>query len=235
MTNKTLIVAGATALLAASANAAVVTGWNFNAANRAAVNARGSTAIAVGGTTLGFGTGASFDTSAGTNRSMRVGNFLTAASSSGRQGAQFRARTTGYDFISVSFAIAGDRQSSRWGQFQYSTNGGRSFTALELPNGGRFRVRADGTYSRFAFDLAFVDGVGNSSDFRFRILAVKDPSSGRFIGANGAPMLSSAFWNLDRVLVAGTSNGSNQTGQPAPGAIALLAVAGAIGATRRRA
>jgi hypothetical protein len=234
MMNKTLIVAGASALLAASANAAVVTSWNFNAANRAAVNARGSTAIAVGGTALGFATGSSLDTAGGTNRAMRIGNFNTATSASGRQGAQFRARTTGYDFISVSFAIAGDSRSSRWGQFQYSTNGGQSFTTLTLPSGGRFRVRADGTYSRVAFDLAFADGVGNSSDFRFRLLAVKDPTSGRFIGANGTPMLGSATWNVDRVLVTGTFNGSNQT-TPAPGAIALLAVAGAVGATRRRA
>jgi len=237
MLNKTLIVAGASALLAASADAAVVTSWNFNAANRAAVNARGSTAIAVGGTALGFATGSSFDTAGGTNRAMRIGNFNAATNASGRRGAQFQANTNGFSFISVGFALSGQARSSRWGQFQYSTNAGRTYTVAGLSNAGRFRVKADGTFTRFAYNLSFVDGVSDNTKFRFRIVAVKDPTSGRFIGANGAPMLGSAFWNLDRVLVTGTSNGSNMDGgaNPAPGAIALLAFAGAVGATRRRA
>ncbi|MFM8640364.1 MAG: hypothetical protein ACKOEL_06995 [Planctomycetota bacterium] len=233
MMNKTLIVAGASALLAASADAAVVTSWNFNAANRAAVNARGSTALVIGSATVGFAAGSAFDTAPGTNRAARIANFSTQATQSGRRGMQFQANTNGFSFISVGFALSGHARSSRWGQFQYSTNGGRTYTVAGLSNAGRFRVKADGTFTRFAYDLSFADGVSDNGKFRFRIVAVKDPTSGGFIGANGAPMLGSAFWNLDRVLVTGTSNGSQAT--PAPGAIALLAVAGAVGATRRRA
>lgn len=233
MLNKTLIVAGATALLAASADAAVVTRWNFNGASLGATFGTGS-ALAIGGTGASFTAGSAFDTAPGINRSVRVANFSALASQSGRRGVQFAADTTDHGFIGIGFAVAGHGRSSQWGQLQYSTNGGLTYLTTGLAGNGRFRVNGDGTFKRLSFSLAFVDGANDNSNFRFRIVATSHPTSGNFIGANGASMLAAAFWKIDNVVVTGTNINANQT-SPAPGAIALLAVAGAVGATRRRA
>lgn len=234
MANKTLIVAGATALLAASADAAVVTRWTFNGGSLAAASGSGSVAPR-GGTSLSFTGGSAFDTSTGPNRSVRVDGFSGLASQSGRRGIQFGTSTDGFGLVSVSFAIGGHLRSSRWGMFQYSTNDGLTYTAAGLDNGGRFRLANDGSFKRVGFDLSFLDGVDDNPSFRFRIVAVADPLSGQMRAVSGATVASSGFWRLDNVSVQGTSLATNSTGAPAPGAIALLAAAGMVGATRRRA
>ena len=233
MLNKTLIVAGASALLAASADAAVVTRWNFNGASLGASFGTGS-AMAIGGTSAAYTAGSAFDTAPGTNRSARVANFSTLASQSGRRGMQFSADTTDHGFIGIGFAVAGHGRSSQWGQLQYSTDGGATYATAGLAGNGRFRINGDGTFKRVGFSLAFVDGASDNSNFRFRIVATAHPTSGAFVGANGAGMLASAFWKLDNVVVTGTNINANNTANPAPGAISLLGVAGLVGVTRRR-
>lgn len=234
MLNKTLIVAGASALLAASADAAIVTRWNFNGASMGASSGTGS-AMAIGGTTVLYTAGSEFDTAPGTNRSARVANFSPLAAHSGSRGMQFSADTRNFGFLGIGFAIAGHGRSSQWGQLQYSLNGGATYLTAGLAGSGRFRVNGDGTFKRIGFSLAFIDGASDKANFRFRIVAVAHPTSGSFIGANGAGMLASAFWKIDSVTVTGTSLGTNNTASPAPGAIALLGAAGLVGATRRRA
>jgi chitodextrinase len=234
MMNKTLIVAGASALLAASADAAVVTRWNFNAGRMTASEGTG-TASLVGTKSMGFRPGASADSAPGNNRALSFANFSTSVGQSGRRGVQFEADTSGFGTLTVGFSIGGQGRSSGWGQFQYSVNGGSTYTTADLVAGGRFKINADGTYRRIAFSLAFIDGVANSADFRFRIVAIANPSSQRFVAANGPSMLAAAFWKLDAVTVSGTALNLTGGANPAPGAIALLAVAGAVGATRRRA
>lgn len=231
--NKTLIVAGASALLAASTDAAVVTRWTFNGASLGASSGTG-TATAIGGTAASYTAGSAFDTAPGINRSARVADFSTLASQSGRRGMQFIADTTDHGFLAIGFAVAGHGRSSQWGQLQYSTNGGATYVTTGLVGNGRFRVNADGSFKRVGFSLAFVDGANDNSDFRFRIVATAHPTAGAFVGANGASMLASAFWKLDNVVVTGTNINANNTANPAPGAVALLGIAGLVGATRRR-
>lgn len=234
MLNKTLIVAGATALLAASADAAVVTRWTFNGGNAFAASGAGASAQR-GGTSLSFSGGSAFDTGAGPNRSMRVDGFNGLASQSGRRGIQFHTSTEGFGAITVSFAVGGSLRSSRWGLFQYSTNDGLTYTTAGLTNGGRFRLSTDGSFKRIGFDLSFLDGVDDNANFRFRMVAISDQTSGEMRSVNGGTVAASGFWKFDNVAVTGTDLNSNNTASPAPGAIVLLAVAGAVGATRRRA
>ena len=233
MLNKTLIVAGTSALLAASADAAIVARWNFNTRSMDATTGTGTAAL-VGTKGLGFSAGAAADADPGTNLGLRMSNFSPSLGQSGRRGVQFTADTQGFGLLTVAFSIGGQARSSGWGQLQYSTNGGASYRTANLAGNGRFRLNADGTFRRIAFSLALIDGASDNGNFKFRIVAIADPTVGAFKGASGASMMAAAFWKLDAVTVSGTSLDLGASGNPAPGAVALLAVAGVVGLNRRR-
>lgn len=233
MTNKTLIVAAASALLAASADAALVSRWNFNGRSMSATTGSGSAQL-VGTDALGFTYGTTHDgSSSALNRAIRMAGFSPMGSQSGRRGIEFQTDTSGYQFLSIAFSVSGQRRSSAWGQLQYSTDGGATFTSENLERNGRFSLRADGAFRRIGFSLELVDGASDSNDFRFRIVAVSDPNLGRFRAVSGATVLGDASWKVDGVTVRGTEVDSNIV-TPAPGAIALVGMAGLLSASRRR-
>lgn len=74
-----------------------------------------------------------------------------------------------------------------------------------------------------------LDGIDS---LRFRVVAVAAPGTNRFAGTVG-PYRPTGMWNFDLVAVTGTAIGTANASTPAPGALALIGVAGAVGGRRR--
>lgn len=94
-----------------------------------------------------------------------ITNFPGDTSNSGTSGYRFNIDTSGYNNITVSFYVSGTNQSSRWQQYEYSTNGGANWTILGNNNGGLTTSFTQKTY-------AFPASCDNNPNFVFRIVSI---------------------------------------------------------------
>jgi hypothetical protein len=132
-------------------------------------------------------------------------------------------------------------RASKWAQLEYSVDGGATFTSEGLANEGRYAIAAAGRYQQVSFDLSGIAGVADNAGFEFRLMAIHDEVRNSFTTASGKRYSSTGTqgaWNLDRIVVSGTSGeapATNDTFIPAPGAVALIGIAGAllVGSRRR--
>ncbi len=123
-----------------------------------------------------------------------IKNFPNDTSNSGTSGFRFNTSTAGYNGITVSFYISGHNQSSRWQQYEYSTNGGSTWTVLNNNNG-------DLTTSYGLKTIVLPAACDNNPNFAFRIVSIFQPPAnsayqsiqgGGYNGNNG-------YWNIDSV------------------------------------
>lgn len=222
-------VAVAAGVFAAPADAAVVTRWRFNNASMAATTGTGLASV-LRTTHAGYVAGVAQDGSAASNRSLRIGGF--SATPGAPRGAQFNATVTGYEGIRVTYWQLNDRSSSRWAQLQYSLNGG-TFTSAGLAGGGRYSITQAGVFRRVTFAIPGTGALDGIDSLRFRVVSLAAPGTNRFAGTV-APYRPTGMWRLDLVAVTGTAIGTANASTPAPGALALLGVAGVVHGRRRR-
>lgn len=237
-------IAGALALaVAAFVQADIVTQWNFNGPSTATVPGGTAsptvavgvgTASLVGGITATFASGTSNGgssdpvTTAPTNYAWNTTSYGLQGSGSGERGVQFNVSTAGYFDVSVSWDQRHSNTSSRYVQFQYSIDG-TSFSSAGLADDGMFvaGLGGDTWYNGRAVNLTGIAGVADNASFAFRIVAVFAPgSSGYVASTETATWAGTGTLRLDMVTVMGTV--------PAPGAVAVLAMAGLVGSRRRR-
>lgn len=123
-----------------------------------------------------------------------IKNFPGDTSNSGTAGYRFNTSTAGYNGITVSFYVSGHNQSSRWQQYEYSTNGGSTWTILSNNNG-------DLTTSFGLKTINLPSACDNNPNFAFRIVSIFQPPTntayqsiqgGGYNGNNG-------YWNIDTV------------------------------------
>lgn len=94
-----------------------------------------------------------------------ITNFPGDTSNSGTSGYRFNINTSGYNGITVSFYVSGTNQSSRWQQYEYSTNGGTNWTILGNNNG-------DLTTSFTQKTFTLPSPCNNNPNFAFRIVSI---------------------------------------------------------------
>ncbi|NBX36990.1 MAG: hypothetical protein EBR10_07180 [Planctomycetes bacterium] len=241
---KTLLSVGITALIVASAQGAVVTQWTFEGDSTSASTGAGAASL-VGDTTATFATG-----NAG-GRAWNSTNYKAQGTGSGQAGVQFLASTAqglGFGGISVSFDHRSSGTGSRWAQVDYTVDGGANWVTNFWNNNGG--LSPHDTFYSFTVDFSSVSAAANNAGFGFRIVSIFAPvafnqNATLAYGANAAYMRSNAeanynlpgvgtgnygntgTWRFDNVTVNGTL-------LPAPGAVALLGVAGLVGSRRRR-
>lgn len=123
-----------------------------------------------------------------------IKNFPNDTSNSGTAGFRFNTSTAGYNGITVSFYVNGHNQSSRWQQYEYSTNGGSTWTILNNNNG-------DLTTAFGLKSITLPAACDNNPNFAFRIVSIFQPPAnsayqsiqgGGYNGNNG-------YWNIDTV------------------------------------
>ena len=219
---KTMIITAATLAIAGAAEAAVVTQWNFEAQNLNASTGTGAASL-VGGTTSTFATGFG-----GTGTfALNTTNYAAQNTGDRTRGVQFCTSTAGYDGIVIQWnerhsntsvntvAIFATADGTTWNEVQVFT-----FTPAASGTGDTWYQRSVTLSAEYA----------NSASFGFRVLAAFSPESnpGAYVASKaGSTYGTSSTLRFDDVTINGTQ-------VPAPGALALLGVAGLIGARRRR-
>lgn len=242
MTKGRFLVLAAVAAMGASANAAVVTQWNFNSTVPDASTATGvltpaigsGTASAVGGVNgsafgSGDANGGSTDPSTGDDSGWQTTTYPVGGAASGTAGTQYAVSTVGQTDISVSYDLRHSNTSSRFEQFQYSIDG-TNFITTGLPNNGVFTGGAGDTWFNNRFiDLSAIDAVENNPNFAFRIASVFDPAGSDYVASNPTgTYAASGTWRFDMVTV-----NTGPVPEPASAAVIGLA-AGVVGLRRRR-
>jgi len=249
-TARCLAVAAAFAVTGTLQASTVITQWNFNGAlvvNNAPFPSFGfgsATPVGMNGglnnadINAAGGNPTSSDPSV-SNQSWRVrGSAANANGWSGTvsllSGARFNVSTVNQQTIGVSMDILATDGSPRHAQFQYTLDGSSfsSFGGLLDFNGSNDRWR-----NGITFDLSSIQGAANNANFGFRVVSAFSPNA--FTNANGLQAANTAFQRAD----AGTGVYTGASGNyrfdmvtviPAPGAAAVLGLAGMVVARRRR-
>jgi hypothetical protein len=254
MLTRSLLAVGALVAITSSANAAVVAQWNFNTRSTAANVGVGSV-VGVGTTFQPWAAGAATEGTSG-NYGLRVNGFDSVTTRSGGRGVAFSASTAGFRQLALEFWQRNDASASQWAQLQYSTDGGKSFATTGLANAGRYQVTSTGGYQKIQFNLGAIAAIADNKKFQFRVMAIIPQGAKRFAANGRNAYQANASWYFDSVALTGTaiapvigpeinpgglnnqagngSNGGNSQAAPAPGAAALLAMAGAFGLSTRR-
>jgi hypothetical protein len=217
--NRSLVTVSLSALIAATAQSAVViVQWNFEAQSLSASEGSG-TASLVGGTTSTFATGFG---GSGTS-ALNTSNYAAQGTEDRTRGVQFSGSTGNYDSITLSWNERHSNTSANTVAV-FATADGTNWTEVQVFT---FTPAASGTgdvwYQRsVTLDAAYA----NTANFGFRVLAAFAPGTSGYLASRSTSNYgTSSTLRFDDVTISGNLI-------PAPGAIALLAVAGLV--TRRR-
>jgi len=241
---------------AISANAQLITRWNFNSTTPDASTSTGVTTPStgtgtislVGGATSTFAAGSPGDTGGGTDNS---GLNLTTWAAQGignlTRGLQFATSTAGYSDIVVSLDFRNSGTVSRFFQLQVSTDGTtfnnvsggtaafgtvNNNTGTSFTSGGLYRNTASSGSQAFVQSITYTfpsgSAVENNPNASFRWLAAFDP-------VNGANYISSNLGTTAAYGTGGTgrfdmvSVSGTFSAVPEPSEYAAMAGAGLVG------
>ena len=151
-------------------------------------NIGSGTISTAGGTTYVFASGIPNGTS--DNSSLYTTNYPAQGTASGTAGIEVAVNTTGKSNISVYWWQLNGASSSRYTQFQYSTDGGASWNIADLtkvsttgttslidPANNAFLANTYEVWYYRVLDLSTLTAVNNNPGFRFRIVTVYSPFS----------------------------------------------------------
>jgi len=203
----------------------VITQWNFNSQPLDAPEntATGSFVPLTGlGTLEGTGsiTTATFSTGLGStdntatdNSGAQTTNYPAQGSGSGTTGVTFRVSTVGKDRIEVYWDVRHSNTSSRYTQFQYTTDGGTTWNNYEatgdLTEGGLYVGNTGDTwFLQRKADLSAISAVNNNANFAFRIVTVFAPGTSAYAAAQTAYGTTGTL-RYDMVTVTGANGASN--------------------------
>lgn len=236
-----IVAAAATSAVMADFNPGTLAQWDFNGSSTTSIpGGTGSplpslgagTAALVGGSTASFASGTVDGGSSDPvvtnppNFAWNISGFAPQGQGDQTRGVQFNVSTEGWDKVVVKWDQRNSNTGSRWVQFLYSIDG-TNFTSAGLAGGGVFDINAGVTwFNGLTANLATIAGVANNANFAFRLVATFGPSGAYEASNPGSNYGTSGTWRLDMVTVSGNI-------VPAPGALALLGLAGLISRRRR--
>jgi len=215
----TLAVALAAAL-GSSALADVITQWNFEAQTLSASTGTG-TASLVGGVTSTFATGFG-----GTGTfALNTTSYAAQGTGDRTRGVQFTGSTAGYDSITLAWNERHSNTSANTVAV-FATTDGTNWTEVQVFT---FTPAATGTGDTwFQRSVTLSAAYANAASFGFRVLAAFNPGGSTYLASRSTSTYATGgTLRFDDVTISGNL-------VPAPGAAALVGLAGLI-ARRRRA
>lgn len=240
--HKVGFVALVTLALGAAANAGtavIITQWDFNqfpasgalpnpapslgTGTAGGVNLSGATPLTGSASDLGGGNVSSDPTQPGT--AWNSTGYAPQGTENNNRGVQFNVSTLGYtDAIGISFDVRGSNTASRYIRLMYSLDG-TTFTSAGLDNDGVYEIVGGPVFNNgITFSLANIAGASNNANFAFRIVATFAPNTNAYAAVgSGSNYGTGGTLRYDMVTVF----------VPAPGAIALLGLAGFVARRRR--
>jgi hypothetical protein len=142
-----------------------------------------------------------------TGKAYSVKTFPTAGTLSGTAGFQFNVSTLGYnDIINVTFDPRGSNTASRFQQYEYSIDGGTTWTILSN-NGG---LLTNSFTANPMVTVVMPSNASNKSGFAFRIVSIFDPTGSDYSAVGYAATTPASYsaagaWRIDNFTV---SNGA---------------------------
>lgn len=222
------IAALAFAAVAAGANAVIISQWNFEG-DVLTPSIGSGTFDVVGGPTIEFVTGWDRATMSTGGRAVNTRGYPAQGTGSGTAGVEVRVSTVGFLNIVVDWDHRNSNTSSKWVQFQYSTDGS-TFSSAGLVNDGLFGAIGGDTWDPMrTVDLSSIAGVANNPNFAFRVVAAFDPTLGQYVAANpNSSYAPTGTQRFDNVTISGDV-------VPEPATLAAIAAGlGMLSARRRR-
>ncbi|WP_121970864.1 PTPA-CTERM sorting domain-containing protein [Leptolyngbya sp. BC1307] len=211
LTNKVAVIAAGAALgiavLQGSAQAATLTQWNFNTPVPDANPATGTlipnigtgTVMRIGGTTGTFATaedgGMSSDPRVGDDSALDTTTYPAATALNKTAGVEFKVSTVGQQNVRVNFDQYFSATSSKFSQFQYSSDG------TNFVDFGSQVVGSVNTWSNNnMFNLSSILGVNDNANFTFRIVSAFAPGASGYAGTGGT-YATDGSWRFDMATV----------------------------------
>ena len=229
--NRTLTLAALSLAFAASAQADVLTQWNFNSVPPDASTNTGSTAPSIGagtatllGVTGTFASGAagigSSDPATVDDSGWQTTSYPVQGVGSQTRGTQYLVSTVGFQDVSLSFDLRFSNTSSKFGTVLYTVNG---TNWLNLNPAVLFSTASGDTWvNGTTVDFSNVAGVNNNASFGVRIVSTFQPSTSNYAPATASNTYGSGgTWRFDMVTVSAAPI-------PEPGTWALM-LAGLVG------
>jgi hypothetical protein len=187
--------------------------WNFD--NVDPVQAKLPTAGAgtfsiIGGVVENLTTGLMPAGNPSTGKAYSIKTFPLSATGSGTAGFQFAVSTVGFTSIVVSFDNRGSNTSSRFQQYEYTTDG---TTWVALSNNSGTLANA---FPTAPISLTMPAICDNKANFGFRIVSIFDPAGTDYsaVGYMAAPTPStysaSGAWRIDNVTFTTTTLATKQ-------------------------
>lgn len=218
-----------------SASADIITQWNFNNITPGNISTAtpsagvGTVSLLGGVTTPNSGSsGAGSTDGSAPNLALQTTTYAAQGAGDRTRGVQFNVSTLGFQDVVVTWDQRHSNSSSRFVQFQYTTDGS-SWTDF----GGLFEgTTGDTWFNNRTVNLSSVSGVNNNANFGFRIVAAFDPATNQYVASN-APSTnyaSTGTWRFDMV----TINGISAVPEPTSMALVGCVIAGAAGLRFRR-
>jgi len=202
----------------------VITQWDFNSqplddpANTGTgtfMPSSGSGTFSGAGsiTTATFATGAgSTDPVAADNSGAQTSGYPASSAASGTSGVSFSVSTVGKQNIVVYWDVRHSSSSSRYLQFQYSTDGGATWNNYsatgDLTDSGYYVANTGDTwFLQRKADLSGIPAVNNNANFAFRIVTVFAPGTSAYAAAapTGSTYATTGTLRFDMVTVTGAA------------------------------
>jgi hypothetical protein len=202
----------------ASAQADIITQWDFNFLDGSGTTGTNAPAIGsgsltnIGTTTSSFGSqGANTtDPYLGDNSALRLATFPAATAGNKTSGIQFLASTVGYENIKVTWDHDNSASASKYWRVQYTTDGTTWIDNIVVLSAGSTAWQLG-----VVADFSTIPGVKNNPNFGFRLVSEFESTAtgsgtAGYVGNAGNYSTAGTLW-VDMVTLTGTPVDTSNT------------------------
>ncbi len=191
------------------AGADTIASWSFDSQSELPDVGSGSITLIGGVNNANAGQWATGNPSSG--KAWNTDEYPSQGAGNRTGGIEFSVPTTGYENIQVSFDKRHSGTASSYVRFQFSTNGGSTWS--DAASGSLTSV-SDKSFHSYSFDLSSFSAVENNASFKFRMVTEFAPSSSQYVPSDSASYSSYGTIRWDNIVVSGNTGSGGDTTSP---------------------